>query len=268
MSPESNIVTNKAEDQAYFTITPRLVWALARDPYDLALWMVIKDVAGDAGKCILSTPQLATLAMMSEGKVQDYRKFLIEAGLLTGSMHRDPGYPQPVWHMEIPNIWAASFKWAVAHLDLKDRIEFKEAQKNASKEAKEHSCGEKGGAPHEKGGAPGERKNIQKEYPKEERDGLIFEKFETREALMQAIKEHLKGDFEGARNVTAYRRYVEPLWISGVSPESITFATQSEPARDWLSASGRYLFANAMIYLIGRRVQVLFTVADPLPEAA
>lgn len=88
---EQNAITDNSEDGKYFTITPRLVWVLSRDPYDYTLWGVIKDIAGKKGECYLSTPDLATLAMMSEGKVSTSRAYLIEKGLLKGQIKRDPG---------------------------------------------------------------------------------------------------------------------------------------------------------------------------------
>ena len=50
MSKQAVSVSDESQDQKYFTITPRLVWALARNPFDYTLWSVIKGIAGDSGE--------------------------------------------------------------------------------------------------------------------------------------------------------------------------------------------------------------------------
>lgn len=130
-------IIDESQDQKYFTITPRLVWALARNPYDYTLWGTIKGIAGEAGECYLSTEDLATLSMMSAGQVSDSRKYWMETGLLRGDFRRDPGYPQPVWHLRVPNFWAANIEWATKHAGLKDRVTFKREQLDKIREARE-----------------------------------------------------------------------------------------------------------------------------------
>jgi hypothetical protein len=95
-------VTDESQDQKYFTITPRLVWAFSRNPFDYTLWSTIKGIAGDAGECFLTTDDLAILSMMSTGQVSLSRKHWMKLGFLFGDFRRDPGYPQPVWHMRVP----------------------------------------------------------------------------------------------------------------------------------------------------------------------
>ena len=74
MPDETNKLENKSGDAKYFTLVPRIVQLLKRDPYDLALWVTIKEICGgdDSGReCYLSTSQLAVLSGMSMGKVDD-----------------------------------------------------------------------------------------------------------------------------------------------------------------------------------------------------
>lgn len=137
---EINRIVDDSEDHLYFTIVPRYVWAVARDPYDFMLWSVIKDIAGEKGECYLSTPQLATLAMMSEGKVQDCRAYLIQQGVLTGEVRQDPGYPYPVWHLSIPNVWEKNLLWAKQHITLTSRIEYKHSDGPAYNPALKKRC--------------------------------------------------------------------------------------------------------------------------------
>lgn len=174
----TNKVSDESKDKAYFTITPQLVWALSKDPYDFTLWNVIKMIAGDSGECYLSTEDLATLAMMSAGKVSQCRKRLIKHGLLEGEIRRDPGYPQPVWHLSIPDLWERNLEWRQdIGDDLKKRIEFKDTQKKSLHVVKA-SPGEEGITPDEEGIpsgeegiTPDETKEIQKEIQSDNQKG-------------------------------------------------------------------------------------------------
>jgi hypothetical protein len=174
----ANKVSDESKDKAYFTITPQLVWALSKDPYDFTLWNVIKMIAGDSGECYLSTEDLATLAMMSTGKVSQCRKRLIERGLLEGEIRRDPGYPQPVWHLSIPDLWERNLKWRQdIGDDLRKRIELKSTQKEslhvmkASPHEKGITPDEGGVLPSEEGITPDETKEIQKEIQSDNQKG-------------------------------------------------------------------------------------------------
>ncbi len=157
----NNKLDDQSSDRSYFVITPQLVWALCQDPYEYTLWGVIKMIAGEQGECMLSTPDLAAAAMMSSGKVSSCRQRLLDVGLLTGQMRRDPGYPQPVWHLTIPDLWAANVQWREANQDLLARIEGKRQQRESLHQVKaieELSPGERGTTPGERGTTPGETK--------------------------------------------------------------------------------------------------------------
>src|SRR5574338_694972 len=94
--------SDRSNDRRYFSIVPRIVWAMSRTAYDLALWVVIKDVCGEDGECYLTTTQLATLSMMSEGQVSDSREHLLKSGLLEGEK-KVSSNNQPLWHIRIPD---------------------------------------------------------------------------------------------------------------------------------------------------------------------
>jgi hypothetical protein len=98
-------------DRKYFTLMPNIILALCRDPYDLAVWLVVKLVAGDIGECILSAEDGAALAGMSTGKWVEARQHLISVGALIGEVRRDPGYSQATWHLRIADLWPANVKW-------------------------------------------------------------------------------------------------------------------------------------------------------------
>jgi hypothetical protein len=119
--------------KSYYTEVPRLVWAMCRNPFDLALWMVVKGIAGDDGECYLGRNDLAALAMMSAGQVSESRRYLIEAGLHKGEFRRDPGFPNRVWRLSIPDLWNENFEWSKAHAKIRVRVAFKTQQKSEVK---------------------------------------------------------------------------------------------------------------------------------------
>lgn len=147
----------------FFVMTPQLVWALSRNPYDFMLWNVVKMAAWDTGECILSTRDLATLSMMSVGKVQDCRAYLLRMGLLEGEFRRDPGYPQPVYHLRVPDLWQRNQQLIDSGLghSLKKRVAFKAAQRELPAlplPAEQGAApGEQGLPPNEQAVPPGEQ---------------------------------------------------------------------------------------------------------------
>ncbi len=179
----TNKIKNESHDTRYFTITPRLVWALSRTPHDYTFWCVVKMIAGDNEECILGTDDLATMAMISKGGAHNSRDWLIKMGLLEGEVRQDPGY-QAVWHLRVPDIWKRSIEWAEAYIKLRDRVAWKAMQKKAHKEGQdlelieamlaglpgvhplnaeeERSPHEHPRSPHERERSPHETKNIPK----------------------------------------------------------------------------------------------------------
>ncbi len=130
---EMTRLSDDSHDHRYFVITPRIVWAFCRTPYDYALWAVIKDIASEWGECKLQTSDLATLAMMSDGQVQDSREYLMAVGLLRGRLYREPHYHNPVWHLTVPDLWVQNVEWSTQFLKINARLLFKAQQKAAVK---------------------------------------------------------------------------------------------------------------------------------------
>lgn len=158
-------ITDESNDHKYFIITPRIIQAYARGPHDLALWHAVKDVAGEAGECYLSTSDLAVLCDMSAGQVSKSRAYWLKTGFLKGSLRRDPGYPQPVWHLSVPDVWGKNVKWCEEHPRISDRL----AHKKSLHQVKA-SPGE-GGITYSEGGiTPGETKKSNKKIEKGERE--------------------------------------------------------------------------------------------------
>ena len=177
-------VKDESADRKYFILTPQLVWALSRDTYDYTLWSVIKMIAGEKGECYLSTDDLATLSMMSTGKVSQCRSYLRAQGLLEGKIRKDPGYPQPVWHLRIPDLWRANIEWRQAIGDaLRSRVEYKRLQGESLHLVKASpgeggtSPGEGGTSPGEGGTSPGETKENQTENQEEPEEKAVQSSF-------------------------------------------------------------------------------------------
>jgi len=59
---------------------------------------------------------------------------LLDYGLLEGEIRRDPGYPQPIWHLRIPDLWPENIAWRQDHNSLIDRIALKDAQREEMRE--------------------------------------------------------------------------------------------------------------------------------------
>ena len=116
-------------ERDYFVLTPQYVLATCENAHQFMLWTVIKMVAGEHGVCILGTCDLAALAMLGVGTVHQARLDLIRLGLIEGRLYRDRGYPNEVWHLSIPDLWAANRAWREQHHSLHERIELKRAQR-------------------------------------------------------------------------------------------------------------------------------------------
>jgi len=152
-----NKIKDRSNDRIYRIETPQIVWSICADIYEFMLWTVIKMIAGEAGECYLSTDDLAAAAMMSTGKASQCRKSLIKKGLIEGEIRKDPGYPQPVWHLMIPDLWPRNVSWRQKHNSLLDRIVAKREQRQSLHQMKA-SSDEEGPPPGEEGPSPGETK--------------------------------------------------------------------------------------------------------------
>jgi hypothetical protein len=123
-------VKDESNDRRYFTITPRIVKAYARNPHDLAFWETVKDIAGEEGECYLNTEQMAILGGMSTGQVSKSRRYWLKIGFLKGETRKDPGYSQSVWHLSVPDLWAKNVEWCERHPKIEDRLAFRKVHKS------------------------------------------------------------------------------------------------------------------------------------------
>lgn len=230
VQPPLIVAKDRSRDRSYFVLTPQLVWAMCDDVYELGLWTVVKMVAGEDGLCILETGDLAALAMMSVGKLHQCRKSLLRKRLLTGSLYRDPGFSNAVWHLEVPDLWAANLQWRVAHNGLKDRVEYKRQQKliHQVKRVVRPAPGECGLSPGECGLSPDERKENQKEDPKEE----LKEEQELLRIWLTVLAE-----LEMQVTRVTYATWIRGLHLVELDRqvERATIVCATEGVRDWVS---------------------------------
>ena len=122
-------------DRRYFSMTPHIAKMLCENVYELALWTTVKMICGEGqgGECVLSTEDLAILSDMSCGKTSDCRRSLIDKKLIEGELKRDDGFPRPVWHLKIPDLYPANLELMQNLKSLKKRIQFKINQDDKAK---------------------------------------------------------------------------------------------------------------------------------------
>lgn len=257
-----NQLTDKSGDKKYFVITPQLVLNRCRTPYDLALWTVVKMIAGDDGECFICTEDLATLSMMSMGKVSECRQYLIECGLLDGEIRKDPSYPQPVWRLRIPDLWAENVAWRQNHDMLLDRVILKERQKaerdaiKAAKKAEKSneslhqvkpSPGEEGPPPGEEGPPPGETKKNQKKNQKEEHGYVFWEN-----VLMILHGQMTRDTFAWFDNTQAIEQ------VDG----RLVVACPTDKSRAWLDSRLRGTVERAVEFAHGEPLELEFVFME------
>jgi len=234
-----NKITDASKDKKYFTIVPRLVWALSRSTYDLTLWSVIKDIAGEDGECILNTSQLAQLAMMSEGKVSDCRAYLIKSGLLNGRIIKDPDQKQPCWHLKIPDIWKKNIEWAQKYSKIKDRLQYKQDQKKSLHPMKA-SPGEDIHSPHEgsqknKGKKPSPHETKKKGFKEPKEEGIKNLPFKINpdlNAKLDKVKLTFKDDYK--MNRANYDDMIAPLIVKSLNGKILTLVCQNKFHQSWV----------------------------------
>lgn len=218
-----------AYKRTHFIMTPQLVWATCENAHQYMLWSMIKMVAGEDGTCILGTRDLAVLAMLSVGTVHRARQDLLRLGLLEGELYRDPGYANAVWHLRVPDLWAANHAWRETHPSLRERIENKRAQQQyvpashqegaelawpprATRSAAEHArlpaeraCSPVGRAcaGPEQGGSPGEPKDIH------------IDPIEKQERSLDTPWKNALPELEMQLSRQVYDTWIRPLWPGG-----------------------------------------------------
>lgn len=98
------LVTSR--ERAYFTIIPNLVDDLELTPYAFRLYVHLRRVAGEDGKCWQSTQTLGKACRMSAGAVSKAKQELVSAGLVLLTKVSRPGGGKPYHVLTITDIWA------------------------------------------------------------------------------------------------------------------------------------------------------------------
>ena len=267
-----NHVSPDRTDQRYFVITPHLIFALSRDAYDIAAWGAVKMIAGDGGECTLATAELGQLAGMSAGKMQNCRAYLLAIHLLEGQMIRDAGYPQPIWHLRIPDLWPRNIAMreqlgpdlhqriaAIVNLRAATQAEMAKSvhvvnallEEERSCGVGHHSPGESRMAPGESRIAPHELKDNQDPEPNPEP-----KEEPPSQELWQRVQNQLR--LQMAR--TAYNAWMAPAQLLRHQGTHFVVGTPNAYAQEWLGIRLRPLIVRTIESLTGTPTTVEFIV--------
>jgi hypothetical protein len=253
MTDEKIKAHDKSNDRKYFIVTPRLVWALCEDPYEYTFWSIVKDIAGEEGECILARDDMAILAMMSAGKASQCRDRLIAKKLLVGELKRDPGYPQSVWHLTIPDFWEANIRWARTYISLKDRIAYKRDQRSLKEpsphdDSQEPSPDDRGLPPGDERVSPGDvKKNVLKNQKEEEWNLSAI-------LAWDQVKEFIKDQMQ----IGFYEEYMVPTKGSRFDGNTLLVIAPSAFVCDWLTSRTRASAQNLLVGILKQSVDVAF----------
>jgi hypothetical protein len=243
---EANIVRPKFDR---FAIVPRVVLARVETPQELTLWVIVRDIAGENGVCHLTTADLALLGNMSTGAVSAARKSLLDKALLDGSFYRDAGFPQPVWHLGIPNLETQNVEFCFQYQLVKERIALKRAQRESLQNMKASKY-EEGVPLGEEGIPPGETKKILKEdfKTKENNDS---------EKILEMIKRQLEADMPRAN----FAKYVESLRLIDLGETDLCLGCPDAFVREWCESRLQSTISRMLVGMLNRSVNVQFFVA-------
>lgn len=146
MPIDTTTVGTDENDAKYFVMTPQIVIFRCRDPYDLALWSIIKMIAAENGECTLTTKKLASLSMMSEGRVHKSREYLLATGLINGRKTRNLDGSE-TWHLRISKLWGENIEWREQHHTLQSRSDYRDKFKTGAADSPRER-----GRPHQMNG--------------------------------------------------------------------------------------------------------------------
>ena len=282
----NNAIKPDVSDRKYFFMTPHIVLAKCRDAYDFTLWSVIKTIAGESGECILPTNDLAKLCGCSHGKIVSSRAYLITAGLLTGECRRDPGFPQPVWHLQIPDLWPENVAWRAELTGWRAYITAIENTRLAQKSRhlvtafnEEPSPGDGGGSPGDGGGSPGDGSSGLYEERPSPGDGMpspgdAIKIVPIEASSVKEKKEELGGQTpKEVWNIalpqlrlqmtkSTYETWMRDTACVDYTANLFTIATTNAYAKDWLTLRLRPIIRRTLTAITGNPVDVTFTGGD------
>jgi hypothetical protein len=137
-------VVDEDRQREWFTIIPNVVLEMELNPYELALYVLYKRIAGENGVCWASTRTLAKRLDCGVATVARARTVLAERGLIRREIRAvDSG--QPVDHVVIVDIWSEN-----AQKMLADRSREERSKRKRSRGEHQRSTQEQGSSREER----------------------------------------------------------------------------------------------------------------------
>lgn len=118
-------VVDKSGDRDYFTIIPNYVISNA-SPYELAIYLHMKRVAGETGSCWLSAQTMADKLGCSRNTIAKYRNELLNRGWI--EVVGKAGKTKPTDEYRIVDLWGVNHK----EYAKKDSSTVEQSQKDSS----------------------------------------------------------------------------------------------------------------------------------------
>lgn len=106
-SETANIITDQSSLHRYRTEIPNIIDEMDLSVYAFRLYVRLKRVTGDSGKCYYSTRQLAEQCKMSVGSVSNAKQELLEKDLIR--VERDGEWDRD--NITITDMWPANFAY-------------------------------------------------------------------------------------------------------------------------------------------------------------
>ena len=240
---QENQVIDHDSLHRYRTEIPNILLDMGLEPLALVLYLHLKRIAGDKGKCWVSNPELAKKTYTSDSSVRRYKKFLAKKGLIKCTPRKKENSKENDTDLiEIMDLWPYNFEHFKQKKDRKEVVSEKTdggvtengrgvtengkeelKKKNISKEEYKESKKEKGTTPLK----PPSSQDVPKNIVKKNRPNLIkvkeniwltpeeLEKLKnlTTEQNLNSLLEDME-DYQYARNKPYANHYRALLkWI-------------------------------------------------------
>ena len=95
----------------YRTEIPNILLDIGLEPFELTLYLHIKRIAGDKGKCWLSNPKLAEKVSVGESSIKRHKKSLVAKGLIKVTPRKKANSKESDTDLiEIMDLWPQNFE--------------------------------------------------------------------------------------------------------------------------------------------------------------
>jgi hypothetical protein len=120
----SDNIKDKSGDKRYFTIIPNVIDDMKLSPFAKALYLHLKRVAGDNGKCWQSQRTLSNACCMSTFAVVKAKKELAAAGLIEIEVHKGEHGGKDYHVIAITDIWSENMQsFTKSDQDITDTLQ-------------------------------------------------------------------------------------------------------------------------------------------------